>query len=287
MAPSIASLPSSEASASPAQLLVLGKKGSSQQWLLDVDGKWSSGQASTATAVTRAGQRLVFGRPDGLEVRPLTSPGLRGTFVPKIWGLGPDASPAFLAVAPNDRTAVSIEQGDAIHYLLTDTNPGKPWALAPIPSSPFDPSLAWLDDHRLATLSSDKRMWSHLGVIDIANKSMSLSNSLTGLRTFALSSDRRTLAAATESAVFAGPTSHWLAGSAPTSVFKPRDGQIVTSLALDSAGTKLSILAGTVADTGEITGIHLIVLEDAASGWHQTLDVPVPFDTATSQVWLT
>ena len=108
---------------------------------------------------------------------------------------------------------------------------------------------------------------------------------LGGIRVFALSPDRTTLAAATESAVYVASVSDWLANRAPEPALSTQPSQVVWDLALNADGSALAMLSGTEDAGGTVGAIHEIGLIHQGSDWVQSFNSAVPFSRAMGQVW--
>jgi len=289
--PGITASPSSRGTAP--QLLVLGKTGTGGAglWTLDVAGAWSAGVSDPdATALARDGQRLTIARQDGLEFRTVARPNDRGTSVAIGWGFeSTGGAPAGLDTSDAGRAAVAIVDSEGIYFAMTDERGGQVGLtpLLPAPESPFGPSVAWLDADRLAVLDTDAMQVSRLAVVDTSKGTIALLPGLAGVRTFALSPDRRVLAAATEAGVYIAPVSDWLGGKTPAKALVPTESQVVWGLALNAAGTRLALLSGAEAADGSVTDIHDMIYEVRAGAWQRILDAPAPFDQPSCQVWLT
>ena len=186
-----------------------------------------------------------------------------------------DAGRIVLAVAGSEEVTFAMAGSDGTANLLS-----------PQPSSPFGPSVAWLDDTHLAILSTDTKMASRLATIDTAGHSARLLTGLSGVRLFALSPDRKILAAATSSGVYVAPVADWLADKAASKALSVKSDQVVWDLALDGTGTRLAMLAGSVGPDGTVADVHEIGYKLNGRAWTQIFNSSVPFARAAGQVWL-
>jgi hypothetical protein len=274
-------------------LMVLGRRSSSTGVLrvMNTEGAWSADLPDTnATTIVRDGSRVTIARRDGLEFRDVARPLAEGSFYALGWGIEPETpSPVGVDMSDGGKAVVAFDTADGLVYLLAGSN-GDLSSLAPMspsPGSPFGPSVAWLDESRVLVLSSDSLQVSRIAVVDSAGHTITSLRALAGVRTFALSPDRRVIAAATESGVYVGRTADWLAGREPILIYRPGEAQVVWGLALDSSGTTLAFLLGAEEGDGTVIDAHDIGMTPDGGSWHQDFDVPVPLDQAVGQVWLT
>jgi hypothetical protein len=257
-------------------------------WRLDSTGTWASiGKVPGATTIARDGQRVVLAGADGIQVRELASPQTSRPATRIAWPSAMTQGPvSAIDMSDGGLFAMAVAGGDALTFLTVDAT-GKTGLLSPQPDSPFGPSLGWLDDGRLAVLSSDARQISRLSVVDKDRRTLTQLRGLGGVRAFAVSPDRTAVAAATETGVYVAPAATWLAGTAmPVAIAVP-SGQIVWDLALDSAGGRAAMLSGAESADGTVSAIHELAYELSGGKWLKLLDVPVPFTSASGQVWLT
>jgi hypothetical protein len=103
---------------------------------------------------------------------------------------------------------------------------------------------------------------------------------------FALSADRKSVAAATEMAVYAGPFLTIAGSSVPPPIVTLAEGQVVWALALDTSGSRLFLLSGSIAGDGSIGDVHELGYARQGSSWQKVLDSAVPFGRAVGQVYL-
>jgi hypothetical protein len=182
-------------------------------------------------------------------------------------------------------TAIAVSQAGGLAFGVVAAD-GSTGDLLPAPDSPFGPSVAWLDSERVAVISDDARQIPCLAVVDTAKHKLALLSGLGGVRTFAVSPDRRTLAAATESAVYVAPVDDWLADQEPSRAVSLDPSQVVWDLALSLDGSSLAMLSGTEDASGVVTDIHEITYVRTGSSWSKQTDSAVPFSLADGQVWL-
>lgn len=274
--------------ASAPQLLVLadGVQGGVGLWTY-FDGSWAAEwPLPGATALGRDGQTLILGIGATVELRSESSPQTHGASMSPHWGNKPLSGP-IVGVDRSDAgsTAIAVSGASGLAFSVVAAD-GSASGLLPAPDSPFGPSVAWLDSARLAVISDDARQIPRLAVVDTAKHTIALLGGLGGVREFALSPDRRTLAAATESAVYVAPVGDWLADQEPSRALSLDPSQVVWDLALSGDGSSLALLSGTEDASGVVTGIHEITYGRRGSGWSKQSDSAVPFGRAVGQVWV-
>ena len=81
---------------------------------------------------------------------------------------------------------------------------------------------------------------------------------LAGVRVFALSQDRRSLAAATGTGVYAGPVEAFLATGEIGLVAAVDPSAVVWGLAIDDSGDRLAMFSGTVTPDGLVSSARAI-----------------------------
>jgi len=233
---------------------------------------------------TTEGVAVVTGRRvDSRAVSDLLHPGRVQTLR---WpGISPDAPVAGLDTSPAGKRAVVAADGQGFVYGVAAED-GTVTALSPAPAQSFAPLVAWLDDSRLLVLDADKFEISRLGVVDTSANDISLAQALAGVRVFALSQDRQVIAAATETAIFAGPVETFLGRTSPQEVVTLGDAQVAWARALDATGSQFFLMSGTVAPDGSVNSIREIGYSRQSSGWAKVLDTAVPFQCAIGQVLL-
>jgi hypothetical protein len=281
--------PSAPASGSTAaRLLVLadGVEGGVGLWTC-TGGDWAATEPiSGATALARDGQALTFAIGGSLASRAVSSPGVAGTALSPKWVKEPlIGSIVGLDRSDSGATAIVVSASDSLTFAVVAKD-GTASELSPAPSSPFGPSVAWLDSDRLALISVDAEQIPRLAVVDSVKQTIELLSGLGGVRVFALSPDRQTLAAATESAVYVASAGDWLANKVPAPIANLKPSQVVWDPALSADGSLLAILSGTEDADGIVTEIHEIGYVRDGSSWAVAFDSAAPFGRALGQVWL-
>ena len=276
--------------AAPAsQLLVLadGVQGSAGLWVYDESTGWTAiAPLAGATALGRDGDDLTLALGGSLEVRKVSSPGQAGTPLQVSWPAeGSAGSVVAASRSPTGRTAVVRVDANGPTFSVVATD-GSVSLLSPAPASAFSPLVAWIDADRLVALSTDAEQISRLAVIDTAGRSSSTLRAVGGVRVFAVSPDRGSLAAGTESAVYIAPVSDWIDGTAPAKGLTLGSSEVVWDLALDAGGSHLAMLSGTESADGNVTDVHEIGYARTGSSWQKIFAAPVPFTHAIGQVWL-
>jgi hypothetical protein len=273
-------------------LMVLGRSGSSIGTIriLGEGGAWSAETRNVnATSIARDGPLVTIARSDGLEVHDVAHPLADGTFHPIGWGLEPESpSPVGIDMSDGGKAIVALSTADGLVYLIAGEK-GNLSSLSPVspsPASPFAPSVAWLDETRVFVLSTDPMQVSRLALVDTGSHTIAPLRVIAGARAFALSPDRRVIAAVTESGVYVGWTADWLTGQEPVRVFTPGDSQVVWGLAFDGSGARLAFFAGSEDPNGTVTGARDVGLRSVNGAWQRDFEVPVPLDQPTGQVWL-
>jgi hypothetical protein len=198
-------------------------------------------------------------------------------------GSAPGGEAAALGLSPRGRIGLAVNDAGGVSY-ATAGGDGRVTDVTPAATPPFTPLIGWLDESRMVVLSTDDRQVSRLAVGNSPAELTPLT-ALSGCRWFAVSGDGGTIAASTESGVFAGPSSSWVSGQAPAQVALIADGNVAWDLALDRSGTRLAFLTGRVADDGTVTQIHELAFAYRSGTWQQTEDVAVPFVKVRGQAW--
>ena len=288
--PSVTAAPTlSTGGAGSARLVVLadGVKGDVGLWTYGVDGTWTAGaKVPGATAIARDGRRLTIAFRASLEIRDVARPQDLGSPLGVTWPRqAPDGSVACVDRSDSGKTVLAIANADSLTFALVSEQ-GAASLLSPSPESPFGPSVAWLDTDRIVAVSADARQVPRLAVLDTRKHSTTVLGGLTGVQLLALSPDRLTLAAATETGVYLGAVSDWLAGRDPVEAVGLDSSQVVWDLALSGDGSQLAMLSGTEAADGTVADIRDIGYRRTADGWAKIFDSPAPFTRASGQVWL-
>ena len=182
-------------------------------------------------------------------------------------------------------TAIAVSESGGLAFQLVAAD-GSTGELSPAPESPFGPSVAWVDSERLAVLSDDARQIPRLAVVDTKKHEIVLLSGLGGVRVFALSPDRRTLAAATESAVYVAPVGDWLGDEEPSRMVSLDPLQVVWDLALSATARASPCCPARRTQAASSTDIHEITYVRSGSSWSKQTDSAVPFSRAVGQVWL-
>ncbi len=278
------------------RLLVLadGPDGVRALWST-TDGKtWAEMEAApNSTALGRAGDGVAIATGTTLEIRGSLDTSASGTSIALSWPAG--ASPAPIAsvdVSASGTMALATAQDGAIEF-ATGTAGGAVAILVPTPAQAFSPLISWLAEDRVLVLSTDAWQVSHLAVVDMAARVLTPVTSPAGARVFAVSGDRATVAAATETGIYVFPAgalgssgSREASLSTPTRIATLGDGQVVWAMALDRGGSRLYMLSGTVGPDGSISSIRELGYARQGPGWASSLDAPVPFVRAIAQLYL-
>jgi hypothetical protein len=267
-------------------VLAAGADGTAGLWTY-AQGAWSeSSQVPGATALGRDGQSLILAVTGALERRALSGLGSVGAKTTLSWASQPAAGP-IVAVAGSGAGVAAIvsSSSDSLAFNLVAAD-GKVSGLSPAPSSPFGPSVGWLDGGHLAVISADSMQIPRVAVVDTSQHKIVLLKGLAGVRTFTVSPDGQTLAAATETAVFVAPVSDWLADKVPGSAVTLKPSQVVWDLALSGDGSRLAMLSGTADAQGAVGDIREIGYIRGGTEWSSIFESVVPFGRDSGQVWL-
>lgn len=281
---------SSAPEVSAGELLVLGDAvgGGRALWSFDPAGHWTViGPAPATTGLASFGSEVAVVGSSSVELRSVRAPGAAGAPMALTWSGTAPSKIASVSRSPNGTVALVSTDGDQQSYWLVAADGGIA-ALDPGPNQPFAPLAAWLDDARLLVLSTDKFQESRLAVVSVATKTIQLSSTLSGVRFFCVSPDRRYIAAATASRVYAGPVEAFLGTYSPPVVetLDPSTPTIVWALAFDDSGTRLAMLSATLTPDGRPTKVREVGYANASSSWTKAFDSPTPFGLAYDHVWL-
>jgi hypothetical protein len=272
-----------------ARLVVLarGSGGGMQLWLHEASADWSAIDTTTnPSAVARTADGIAVASGAGVDMRSADALSKPGTATKLVWpGRAASASTVAIDVSPGGKVAVVAANGDSSVYGVAGSD-GTVTSLIPAPTQPFTPLVAWLDESRLIVLSTDPQQVSRLTVINPTTHAAVASTSVAGVREFAVSLDRQTVAAATGSAVYVGPTGSLLGGGAPAPTVTLGDAEVVWALALNGNGSQVFMLSGTVAGDGTVGSVHELGYTRQGGSWVKTVDTPVPFGQAVAQVCL-
>jgi hypothetical protein len=244
------------------------------------------GATPGATALGRTADGIAIATGHDLDLRTgseLSNPGTVRTL--KWSGATPTAPIVSLDYSPSGKLAVVTANDMDFEYAITAAD-GTLARLPAAPESSFAPLVAWLDDAHLLVLGMDKLTRSRLAVLDTGAHVLTLAQSLMGVRWYAVSADRRTVAAASDGAVWAGSVADLLGQTEPKAIARAAGGDVVWDMTLDADGSNLFMLSGTVGPGGTIIAIHELGYTRGVSGWTETLDLPVPFGWAIAQVYL-
>ncbi len=281
--------PSPIVSGVPALAVLADKvQGALGLWHFDLAAGWTTiGSTPDATAIGRFDDRLVLARAGSLEVRGLGTPAQPGATTTASWKSDPPAAPIVsVDRSPTGSTAFACSNDKGQTYGLIGLD-GVASRLNPGPTAAFMPQVAWLDSTRLLVLNTDAALLSRLSVFDVEASNVRDLMGVSGIRTFAVSGDRKTVVAVTQDKVYVGTSAEWLGGAAPSAIVTLSPSQVVWAPALDSTGVRLAMLSGKVAADGTVTDIHEFVYAKEGGGWTVKSDLAVPFTHAVGQVWLT
>ena len=268
-------------------VLADGPNGGRGLWSLSPDYHWTAlADTPTASAIGRTADGLALVTSAGIEAR-------RGTDLSKSAGVAalkwvgqkPTAPIVGIDYSPSGKAALVMADNSTLGYAVAGLD-GTVVALTPAPTQSFSPLVAWLDEGRLLVLSTDNQQVSRLAVVDVAAQTMNQAGALSGVRVFALSADRKSIAAATETAVYAEPYATFAGSLAPAPIVTLAEGQVVWAMALDTGGSRLFLLSGSIAADGSIGDVHELGYARQGSSWQKVLDSAVPFGRAFAQVYL-
>jgi hypothetical protein len=273
------------ASGPAAGLVLLGGGASPSLWTYSAATGWSSQTAfpgAEAIASVEGGVLLV-GKDTG-EFRPAGDLAATSRSLSLQWPAG--SSPlaiSALSVSPSGTLAFALSSDDTVSY-ATAIPSGVVSPLETPESQPFTPLVAWIDDDRRLVLTTHAGQQSRLSVTTGPGAYQELT-AIDGCRWFTVSGDGSAIAAATDSAVFAGTAGTWLSNEVPQEVLAVSSGQVVWDLALDASGKRLALLSGTVGEDGTVTAPRELVYERSGSSWIQSLDVALPLEDVLGQAW--
>jgi hypothetical protein len=269
-------------------LIVLadGVNGGEGLWKLGADGTWTTiGPIADGQAIARDGSIITIARAGTLETRSVTTPGQTATTLPLKWtGFAPSAPIVAVDRSITGSTALVAAGSQTLSYAIAGAD-GTAIAMQGAPTESFTPLVGWLDADRVVVLSQGNDETSRIVVVNLSKQSSATIKTLSGVRYFALSGDRASVAAATDSGVYLGQVSAWLGGTQPAQIVALGPSQVVWDLCLDQAGTQLAMLSGSVADDGTVSDIHELGYTRTSSGWDKTFDAAVPFTKSLGQAW--
>ena len=271
------------------RLIVLadGIAGGLGLWALDPGSQWTA-LASTpdAAALGRTADGVAIAAGHQIDARSRSGLSASGSVTTLKWpGAAPAAPIASLDSSPAGRLAIVTADEQSLDYAVAASD-GTVTTLTPAPTQSFTPLVAWLDETHLLVLTTDNQQVSRLAVVDTGAQTMKPATAMGDLRVFALSSDRQTIAVATEAAIYAGPVAAFLGGTPPPPIAALDAAEVVWGLALDSDGSKVFALAGRMAPDGKVGALHEIGYASEDSGWTKVLDSSAPFGRALSQVYM-
>ena len=279
--------PSFAAGAAAPALLVLADcvDGGIGLWRLDAAGIWTTaGPAPDGQAIARDGDTFTILRPGSLETRTASQPAVTAGTVPLKWPSAvPSAPMRAVDQSPAGKTAIVFADGNGETYSIASAD-GTVTPLQGAPESSFTPLVGWIDADRLLVLSDGTDATSRIVVM-----STGLSQTiptLIGVRWFALSGDRSTVAIALDSGIYVSPVSALLGGAQPTWIGSVAASQKVLDLVLDRTGANLAALVNATKDDGMPVNTRELGYTKTSSGWKWTYDGPVPFTKALGQAWL-
>jgi len=255
----------------------------SSLWTLGDNGNWSRIRTiDGASALVSSSGGIAVASSTTVHILAATDPSVDARAVQLEWP-GSPGRVASLDVSDDGRFAMAVGVPGSASYAVASTDGAIP-ALEPPSSQPFAPLVAWLDGGRRLVLTTDVEQVSRLSILDAAGLDTPLPG-LRGCRWFGVSGDRKTIVAATDSAVYVGSTASWLAGDAPKKVVDVPDGSVVWGLALNRDGGKVAFFEGRVADDGAVQDVHERILEGDSAGWGLVSDTAVPFQDPVGQAW--
>jgi hypothetical protein len=253
-------------------------------WILTAAGTWQDvGGVQGATALSRAGNGLAIASGQSIDVRAAGDPSHSGTVTALKWPGQAPAAPIVGLDVTGPVTAFVTADETSLAYATAGAD-GTVTPVTPAPSQSFSPVVARADSSHLVVMTMDSSQVSRLAVIDTANHTMTTSKAMGGIRDFTLSADRQMVAVATASGAYVNSVSSFMAGKAPQQVATMRDADVVWGLALDTTGTQLFMLSGTVDPDGTVGSVHEVGYSRHGTGWTKSMDSVTPFTSAVDQV---
>jgi hypothetical protein len=281
--------PSRAAGAEAPSLLVLADcaDGSTALWRLDSAGVWISvGPVAGGRAIARDEAGITIARMDSLETRSTSEPGAsKGTVALKWPASAPAAPIRAIDRSPSGATAIIVADEHGQSYSIASAE-GTVGPIRGAPAVSFAQRVAWIDTDRLLTLSDGTDATSRIVVLNASTGSSETITTMIGVRWFALSQDRSTVAVALDGGMYVGQVSALLAGKQPAWLGSVGPSQTILDLALDATGTHLAVLVATTNDDGTASNTRELGYVTNTSGWSWTYDAPVPFARSLGQVWL-
>jgi hypothetical protein len=267
--------------------LAEGSSGGMGLWVIGPDLRWTeAAETPGATALGTAADGLAVVTPAGIDVRANAAISRAGRVAAAKWAGNSTAAPIVdLGFSPSGKVAVVAADDGGPRYALGVAD-GNLTALSPAPAQSFTPLVRWLDDRRLLVLSTDDQQVSRLTVIDIAAHTLTPQRAVAGVRVFALSGNRETVALGTDSGIYVVPVAALDGPKTLTPIAILGDSQVVWAMALDVSGTSLFSLSGMVAADGSVVAVKELVYRLASSAWTEVLESPVPFGRAIAQAYI-
>jgi hypothetical protein len=276
-------------SSSTARLIVLadGVAGGMGLWSFDGSNWTVVGPTPGAAAMASTTGGLVVATGHDVDVRPASALGQPGTRMTIHWPTNAPTAPiAGLAASPTGKIALVTSDDRRLDYAVAGTD-GAATSLKNAPTQTFTPIVAWLDETRILVLATDNLQISRLAVLDTVGGGLDIAKGTSGIRVFGLSGNRATVAAATDSSVYAGSLASFQGSGSPEVVSSLSPGQVVWALAMDAMGTHLFMLSGTMSPDGTVGSVHELGYARLGSTWTRVVDSPVPFNRGLGQACLT
>ncbi len=266
-------------------VLADGVQGGVGLWMLDPQARFKATVSlPQATSIATANGGIAVVNGPALETRKGDLASAASTVSLK-WPAGAASTDvAALGLSPAGRIGLVVGADGAYSYATAGSD-GQVAGLASVSQQPFTPLIGWLDEQRMVVLATDVQQVSRVAVGADPASAQPLTQ-LIGCRWVAVSADGGTIAAATGSALYVGPSADWLAGKQPAEVARVDEGSVVWDLALDRTGGRLAYLTGVVAPDGTVGSIREIVYAASAGSWRKTADISVPFNKIRGQAWL-
>jgi len=286
--PTSGTQPSATAPHAP-RLIVLGDStdGGRGLWSFEAPDRWTDvAPLPGATGIARFGDGVAISSGGSVELRSAAAPAASGSTLTMKWPVPPPKGQIVaLAQSPHGKIAVATKDGESQGYWVIAAD-GVLEPLKPAPTQAFTPLVAWLDDSRLLVLTTDREQTSRLAVVDVVARTIEPAVAMAGVRVFALSPDRRYLAAATETNIYAGPVAAFLSTGETETVAAVDPSAVVWGLAFDDPGMKLAMFSGRVAADGLVASARAIGYARQPESWVKEFDSVAPLGKTLDQVWL-
>jgi hypothetical protein len=256
-------------------------------WRLDAVGRWTIvGPLPDGLALARDDNAFTILRSGWLETRTASQPAVTARTVPLKWpGAVPSAPMRAVDRSPAGPTAIVFADGHGETYSIASPD-GTVTPLQAAPVSSFTPLVGWIDADRLLALSDGTDATSRIVVLTASTGKSQTIPTLIGVRWFALSGDRSTVAIVLDSGIYVSQVSALLSGAQPTWIGSVGASQKLLNLVLDRTGASLAALVSATKDDGTPVNTRELGYTMTSSGWKWTYDGPVPFTKALSQAWL-